>query len=597
MKKIFSLLILVFILSSCWSTEIVENKDEEVNNKLCNSPFILWNIDKTKLNLKWVVINDDLKVVSSPMWGVVKTINCDAWKIVNKNTLIAQIKPDFNNSNTINLSIQRWSLINQKTNLEWIKASTISSFDAQIANLKEQISITEKNIELTKKSSWLSKNDLEKQIKTLEDTLKSLKENISLSKKSKADALEKINITKTSLFTNIKSVSSDNLLKVDEIFWFTKENKSLNDSYENYISAKDSSLLSKVKADFYDLNNKLKNINNLTDQEISDFLWKLVVLDENARDAMKKSVVNIYFPQTQIDSLYTMFLNYWNNLSAIKSSWDSLENSRASTINTFDSQIVSLQNQIDTTNTSLENLKTNKVGSVDVWLDLQLLNLDSWLKTLKSNLENLLSTKDTQILSLDNQILQINQSIDSLNTNLSVKNVYAGLTWTIKQKLVSAWNSVWVNTPLCNILPKNSSTKIKIYSPIELKIWDKLVFHFNWKDINIEIKNALVYKDQITQNYIYESNYLENNNIKYWEILNLKLIDIDTNKENKNIEKKNLNTDIKIPVSYVVNKINWNFVNVYSSTWIVLIKVELWDINWSFVEINKWLNWVIQICK
>ncbi len=597
MKKIFSLLILVFILSSCWSTEIVENKDEEVNNKLCNSPFILWNIDKTKLNLKWVVINDDLKVVSSPMWGVVKTINCDAWKIVNKNTLIAQIKPDFNNSNTINLSIQRWSLINQKTNLEWIKASTISSFDAQIANLKEQISITEKNIELTKKSSWLSKNDLEKQIKTLEDTLKSLKENISLSKKSKADALEKINITKTSLFTNIKSVSSDNLLKVDEIFWFTKENKSLNDSYENYISAKDSSLLSKVKADFYDLNNKLKNINNLTDQEISDFLWKLVVLDENARDAMKKSVVNIYFPQTQIDSLYTMFLNYWNNLSAIKSSWDSLENSRASTINTFDSQIVSLQNQIDTTNTSLENLKTNKVGSVDVWLDLQLLNLDSWLKTLKSNLENLLSTKDTQILSLDNQILQINQSIDSLNTNLSVKNVYAGLTWTIKQKLVSAWNSVWVNTPLCNILPKNSSTKIKIYSPIELKIWDKLVFHFNWKDINIEIKNALVYKDQITQNYIYESNYLENNNIKYWEILNLKLIDIDTNKENKNIEKKDLNTDIKIPVSYVVNKINWNFVNVYSSTWIVLIKVELWDINWSFVEINKWLNWVIQICK
>ena len=597
MKKIFSLLILVFILSSCWSTEIVENKDEEVNNKLCNSPFILWNIDKTKLNLKWVVINDDLKVVSSPMWGVVKTINCDAWKIVNKNTLIAQIKPDFNNSNTINLSIQRWSLINQKTNLEWIKASTISSFDAQIANLKEQISITEKNIELTKKSSWLSKNDLEKQIKTLEDTLKSLKENISLSKKSKADALEKINITKTSLFTNIKSVSSDNLLKVDEIFWFTKENKSLNDSYENYISAKDSSLLSKVKATFYDLNDKLKNINNLTDQEISDFLWKLVVLDENARDAMKKSVVNIYFPQTQIDSLYTMFLNYWNNLSAIKSSWDSLENSRASTINTFDSQIVSLQNQIDTTNTSLENLKTNKVGSVDVWLDLQLLNLDSWLKTLKSNLENLLSTKDTQILSLDNQILQINQSIDSLNTNLSVKNVYAGLTWTIKQKLVSAWNSVWVNTPLCNILPKNSSTKIKIYSPIELKIWDKLVFHFNWKDINIEIKNALVYKDQITQNYIYESNYLENNNIKYWEILNLKLIDIDTNKENKNIEKKDLNTDIKIPVSYVVNKINWNFVNVYSSTWIVLIKVELWDINWSFVEINKWLNWVIQICK
>jgi hypothetical protein len=35
-------------------------------------------------------------------------------------------------------------------------------------------------------------------------------------------------------------------------------------------------------------------------------------------------------------------------------------------VNTFDSTIASLQNQIDTIKTSLDNLKTNKIGSVDV---------------------------------------------------------------------------------------------------------------------------------------------------------------------------------------------------------------------------------------
>ena len=594
MKKILTLLILSFLLYSCGETE--DSNDISWNIVDCNSPFTVWKIDKSSLKLKWVVINDDLKVVSSPMAWVVKTLNCDAWKKVYPNTLIAEVNPDFNNPNTVNLSIQKWSLVNQKINLESIRSSTLSSFENQISNLREQVIINEKNIELTKKSSTLSKNDLEKQIESLKNTLDTLESNLELAIRAKSEALDKVDISRASLFTSMNSISWDNLLKIDEIFWITDDNKRLNDKYEDYLSVKNSTLWNNVKIEFVKLNSLFDNINNLSNEEISDFLWGLVSLNETSRDAVKESIANVYFPQTQIDSLYSMFLNYSINLAEIKNNWDSLDNSKSSIITNYDTQISSLQNQIDTSKTSLDNLKTNKLDSVDVWLDLQLSNLDSGLKTLNSNLENLLSTKDTQILSLDNQILQLNQSIDSLNTNLSARNIYAWVSWTIKQKMSSVWNNVWTNMALCQILPDTKSTKIKIYSPVELEMWDKLVFEFNNELYEIQIENVLVYKDQITQNYIYESNYLDQNFFKDWEILSLSFEDNDESDLVIN-DLEQIEKEIRIPVSYIKNKIDWNFIKINSWSWVVEVKIELWDINWNFIEIKDWLEGIGEICR
>jgi hypothetical protein len=76
------------------------------------------------------------------------------------------------------------------------------------------------------------------------------------------------------------------------------------------LSAKNTRLLNIVKTEFFSVNNRFINIDNLTDLDISILLGDLVQLDVDARTAMKDSVANVYFPQTQIDSLYTLFLNY-----------------------------------------------------------------------------------------------------------------------------------------------------------------------------------------------------------------------------------------------------------------------------------------------
>jgi hypothetical protein len=55
--------------------------------------------------------------------------------------------------------------------------------------------------------------------------------------------------------------------------------------------------------------------------------------------------------------------------------------------------------------------------------------------------------------------------------------------------------------------------------------------------------------------------------------------------------------DINIPVSYVKNRINWNFVKAELDSWIKELEVELWDINWTFVEIKEGLEGVNNICR
>ena len=593
MKKIFTILLLIAVLASCSKTE-EKNTNWLVENKnLCETPYVVWSIDKTNLKLKWVVISDDVINITSPMAWTIEYLNCTAGRKVDSNTLIARIAPDYNNPNIVNLSIQKWSLINQRTNIESLKSTTISNFDNQINDTKQQIKLLEKNIELTKKSGNLSKKDLTKQIQALNETLSSLEDNLVLLINWKKDALDKIDISEKALFTNIANITWDNLLKVDEIFWITEDNKDKNDAYEDFLSAKNRKLLLEVEQNFIKLNDLNKKLDNLNNQEISDYLQWILNLNESARDAIKESLVNIRLPQSQIDAFYNIFLTYTNNISDLKNSWDSLENSRLSVITSYDTQISSLEWQIKTTKTNLENLQTNKSWSVDTTLELQLSWLESQLKSLNTNLDNLISTKKSQVISLDNQILQLNQSIASLNSSLAVRNVYSGVNWIVKQKSASVWNNIWAWMSLCQIIPNAKSTKIKIYSPVELNIWDKLTFDFNWEPYEIIVENALVYKDVITQNFVYESNYLDRKYFKDWEIIELSL---ENNKE-ANINMSEKTWIIKVPVSYVKNKIDWNYIKVLSGSTVVDKKIILGDINWNLVEIKWWIWNITEICK
>ncbi len=689
-KKILIFSFLFLLLNSC-SQEKKVNINKNTDNKItCKNSYKILEKNKTNLNLKWVIIESDQKNITSKISWNITYLNCVPWKKVYPKTLIVKISPDYNNPNIknlktqlIDLKTQKLNLLSQIANIKSNKISTSNSFDIQIKSvdnniesLKSQIEILKKNIENTKNTWKINSSDLDSQIKSLESQIEILKENIKNTKntwkvnnldldsqiKSLQDSLvklenskkiienslknelEKLETSKKNLLITIKNTIKDNLKIIDEVYWITKENKDLNDKFQDYLSAKNISYKREVEKKFFQLNQKINSFDKMSDLEISDYLKNIIYLDNLAWKWVNSSIDNVYFPQTKIDSFYNRFLSYSNNLANLKTNFDNFPESKKVLKTNFENQLNSIDNQIETSKNNLENLKKNKKSSIwintniqvlnmisqlktmetnlenlkknkksSIWVntDIQIWNLNSQLKWLESNLQNLYSNKknlienkktslsslDNQIIQLENNITWLNSNIKIINTNLSPNLLYAEGTWVVKQKLASKWNIVWPNTPICQIIPSKKSQKIKIYSPIELNIWDKLTFEFKGNPYEIIIENALVYKDSATQNYVYESNYLDKNYFKSWEIVSLKFEESPISVSPKGREAKQNDKIIKIPVSYIKNRIEWNFVKVLSWSQVIEKKVELWDINWDYIEIKNWINWVNKICK
>jgi 16S rRNA U1498 N3-methylase RsmE len=77
--------------------------------------------------------------------------------------------------------------------------------------------------------------------------LENSKQKLQQSKQADLDKLKK---SLTNSVSQAKSLVNTILLKVDEIYGITNENKHKNDAFESYLSAKNTSLKEKIKNDF-----------------------------------------------------------------------------------------------------------------------------------------------------------------------------------------------------------------------------------------------------------------------------------------------------------------------------------------------------------
>ena len=622
MQKLSILLFIFLVFTSC-SDSTEEIKIDEVKkvdeSYTCDRDYLVtWDIN-TNLRLKWVTVIDNLKKVVSPNAWIVKTMNCNPWAKVTSDTLIAKIEPDWNDSSVKSLISQRTSLYTQISNTNSIIEQTKNNFDIQIKSLENQITDTQNQIDINNKNLaalkdqkkfWLG--DLDQQLESLKVQLKNLNDQYVILENNKKNDLSKTNDSLINLVDQIKLLTSDSLLKIDEIYWISIENEHLNDRYENYLWAKDTSLKTEIENLWLKLNSSNPDIFNNNFKDISDYLDNLSKLLWMVKTSIKWSVVSSTLSQTQIDAWYSMFLTYSNNLLTYKSNYDSLNNSLLTIENNYDNSLLTIKTQIDSVESSISNLSDNKINSYNSSLDVQINNLVVSIDKLKTALDSLLSQIDSlksqekiQISWFENQISTLNSNIKNINISLSTQNIYSWINWTVKNKLVSAWNKVWINIPLCEILPEWDNLKLKIYSSKELQKWDKIWFTFNWENYVSEILNSFTYKDNLTQNYIYESGYLKWINIKEWEILDVVIV--QTEEENvDNLSNEETNQDINkdsdkkifVPINFVINRMEWSYIKVKTSSWnIVRNKVSIWEISWNMIEVIDWIkNWD-NICR
>ena len=448
MKKTSILLLLVIsslTFVSCSSTKEQE-KIPETTALNCSQDLVVNSGSGQSLSLKAKVVANNTKTILSSNGGNIEYLDCEKGKKVTEKTLIAKIKPDSSDPNTQNFVNQANMIGSQISNTQGIIASTKANFETQLNSLAVQKANTESQLKIANDSyTKIAEQkdfgvlDINKQLEALNIQIQTLQTQISdlgtskskLEDSKKAD-LDKIGLNLTNSKTQSKSLAGSVLLQIDQIFGISTENRNKNDEYENYLSAKNSSLKNEVERSWYGVNEKYQNFSTLSDSEISVYLQSLNDLATKAKEAIQNSVASSGFPQTTIDNFYSIFSQYETNIVTAKNGLDNIIKSVDTVSNSYDTQILSINTQINgaenskkSVESNISNIKSNKLGTYTTSVDIQKNQTKSQIETLKGNLSSLTSQIDAlksqreiQLNQLNNQVSQLQSSLNTININL-----------------------------------------------------------------------------------------------------------------------------------------------------------------------------------
>lgn len=577
---LITLLSLTILLFWCWTKKTVDTTVVATWKDL-QETFVVGKEAFLQDNVYGSVIADNINTILSSVGWSVDVINCQPWNTVKKWDLIAQIIPVQEDVTFKNSLLLEKSLKGQLTRLFDSYKSTSQNFEIQADTLKKQkennikqLEILNQNLENFMKQKLLSSWDINIQTQTLEAQLKALQID---KEKNVWRALSNLeNVKKQNLNT-----LADAFKKIDEIFGITDANKTKNDAFEIYLSAKNTSLKTQVENEFYRLYTIFSTINTKSDPEISQYLFDAANLLKIASDAVNNSISSSTFPQVStsptipsIDWFYATFNGLSNSLLASKTSFDNVYLSYDSLVNNYD-------NQINTMTLTLQNLKSNKTDMTNINLDTQINNsisqinnLELAIKTANDQINSAVNSKVIQLNTLSSQSFNLQQNYDTVKNNINWEKLYAGVDWIIKSKYITQWNKIWPNILVCQISPSRiNNLKIQLFSSIEMELLSDLEFYNKDKLLWIaKLQYELPFKDNVTQNYIYEITNFDFQ-VREWDRLTIKF-------------DKALNIDeLRIPLEYVMPRLDWDYVKLKKWTKNIEIKITLWDIDGWFVKI------------
>ena len=138
MKKI-SLIIILLSLASCWINADEKTTNVETNNNALEiKEYTVWLKENNFINIYWNIVDNNTNTLTSNINWKIDYLNCEIWKQVWKDTIIAKINPDNDSLSYKSNLIEIESYKNQLQNLNKIKESTISNYDSQLKQLELQ---------------------------------------------------------------------------------------------------------------------------------------------------------------------------------------------------------------------------------------------------------------------------------------------------------------------------------------------------------------------------------------------------------------------------------------------------------------------------
>lgn len=615
-KYIILILIASLVLTSCWQEE------KKVVKYYSTWTVQTWSIDLNN-SFVWYVESENTIPLSTKVWWRVSNLYVDIWDKVNAWELLVEL--DWSEAKV-------WYKTSENiiSSLQALKESTSLMFDSQIKAMGAKVEQAKAWNLWT--HVWLqdAKNITDSQLKTTlswvnqaEIWLELAQTNLEKTKLVLETKKHHIYKNTINAITNSVILDTNVLNFVDNLIWITEANKNKNDSYENYLSAKNSSHLTDSKEEFIEANKLFKEYKSLFEEKIENKTpdnetieniaqkWitiaeKLKILLSSTYDVLDNSVESINFPQTTIDSYKSQVSQMWQDIesSLLTVSWDyilwlkwSIENMESFSTES-DMQISLLEKQVSLAEQSLEtasntyeqykSMSQGQVNEVNTQKDIANQSLNealAWLEALKKQ-------KETSLNEIQAKLSEALWQQDNAWVMISNSKIVSPISWIVIDKSVEIWQVIWWWVPVI-ILADENNLKIKVWVSDEIansiSIWNKV-------QISIEsINNHVVWtiisiypsKDNITKKNIVEIKVENHENIKIWSMAKVYFENLDLSDTNS----------IIIPIEAILQKYMLPWVYVLKNWKAIFKNIKILEQNETLAKVT-WLEaWEIIITQ
>lgn len=475
MKKIILILILsTFFLSSCWKEELVV--EQSLPPKMIQSIVLEPKPFTENIKLAGKTTSNQEIFVSPLTSGMIKSVEVKVGDQVKEGDILAVIDTQSNLTN-INLN----NIQNTYNNTLTIFSTTKEALEKNLENAKIQLEnakIAKDNVYAsTQKQLELAQAQLQTVVKQKDNTSKTTTTSIALAQewlenaklnlqnfeKNYTETLKGLETKETSLLENIK-ISIDNsfatfdgaLTSVDTLLWVTETHKSTNDTYEVYLSAKNTTFKNQAE-NLFTQNNALfltlkwKYSKDFTQEELVAFYSEVIALSDKmvslfdlVNSVLDYSITSSTFLDATLSSFKASMKANQSQIIGIKSNLVWLNNS-----------LNDLENTITSTTTSLGTQKS----TIEQAIKIAQATLDNTLASTSSSIDSISSTENTTKIQLENTITTIQSSRETAENALKIaqnqynaaKANYESQLAGVKSQLDSAtWQKNSLNQQLDN---------------------------------------------------------------------------------------------------------------------------------------------------
>lgn len=462
-SKIIITSIIVLWFWYFWYSYFSWNQETEIVKEIQSFTVTTWDL-KTSISWDGKVLYKEDYNLNFPISWTVKRIERKEWDLIKKWEIIASLDTTY-----LELAVDKAEIAIKKANDDLnMKKNQYSSSDIKLS--KEQLSSTETNLNNIRLAGEIDIENAKKSLETAEINLQSAKNNIgntktlsnndianfeialtSAKKDLEASKANLILLTKqeqekyenkqedaiTVIWANV-SFMKQMILDTDELLWVTDENKDKNDSFENFLWAKDKIMKNLAI-------NTFSEVNNNFDSFLSE--WKTFRSWEKdltkVEDFLKKSEANSRLLNKTLGYTLETIKN------SISSAWTLSESDLENYTKTFEINIINTKKEITAiinAKQSIEEQKTaleSKVLSLNNTIESQ----ESKLLLSVSNLDKSKSNSDISWSSLDDKVTLAEKVLEQAKANYENAKKKAENNLVLWQKQINISEaSLWTKT-------------------------------------------------------------------------------------------------------------------------------------------------------